>query len=50
MKHLLLETISGYFMILREAVDVHSAWADSEMDWKLAEWTGPEGGDQQNKI
>lgn len=37
-------------MVLREAMDVHSAWADSEIDWKLADWPGPEGGNQKNKI
>lgn len=27
----------------RQATDVWTGWADSEVDWKLDEWLGPEG-------
>lgn len=36
--------------IILEAVDMWARWAASEMDWKLAEATGPEDGDQWHEI
>lgn len=34
----------------RQADEAWAGWADSELDWKLAEQMGPEGDGQWHKV
>jgi len=44
------DTASHKSLTAPQAVAVGPGWADSEVDWKLTEWPGPEGGDEQRKV
>lgn len=35
---------------IREGDEVWGGWAGIEVDWRLGEWSGPEGGGQWNKL
>ena len=35
---------------VEKLMGVWAGWADNELDWKLADWMGPEGSDQWQAV
>lgn len=44
------DVVSYKSLTTPQAIPVEAGWADTEVDWKQAEWLGPEGGDEQCNV